>query len=126
MDLWRLAPSRSGRAAPAFALVALLSLGCTVPRTVFVATVLNDTDKPVDLEFHATVRDHEEVTLSTQIAPGGRFEQGYAGSWVTAYATVQSGDQTEKLTFTNACAFYRVRNGPTGLFTQGVPEPNRK
>ncbi len=26
----------------------------------------------------------------------------------------------------DACAFYRVRNGPTGIFTQSAPEPNRK
>jgi hypothetical protein len=58
----------------------MLSISCTVPFVAYTATIVNGTDRPVDVGLRVSQKGRGEESTSTTLPPGGSIERTVSGN----------------------------------------------
>ena len=124
-------PSRiDPRVWPLLALGLMFGSGCTVLWTQFDARVVNESSRPIIVEYSGSVDGRDMERLTTQLAPGGAFERRLQGSIVQAAAMVRGPDAAKEpleVEFSQALPECVVRDAEGGIaLEQRLPAPKEK
>lgn len=115
------------RAWPLIILGAMMSLGCTVAFNNFDARIINESSRPISIEYSGDTDGRDVERWSTQLAPGGEFERHLQGRIVHAQATIQNPDPTKEplvIEFAQGWSEFTVKDRGAGIsLDQRSPRP---
>jgi len=112
-------------AGPLLALGAMLSISCSVPFVAYTATIVNATDRPVDVGLRVSQKGRGQESTSSTLPPGGSIERTVSGdpAGLRVEASLLGGDA--RLPLMGHAPVAVVTNTPTG-FTLEARSANPK